>query len=1164
MRLSKIKLGGFKSFVDPTTVRLPGALSAVVGPNGCGKSNVIDAVRWVMGESSAKHLRGDSMEDVIFNGSSSRKPVGQAYIELVFDNSDGSVGGEYARFNEIAVRRQVARDGQSQYLLNGTRCRRRDITDIFLGTGLGPRSYAIIEQGTISRLIEAKPEELRAYLEEAAGISRYKERRRETENRISHTRENLERLDDLREEVDKHLTHLKRQATIAEKYRSLKDEERRAHGEHLALRLRDLGEEVADKSRRVREEETRLESTVAELRRVEANLEQERQRYAEANEQYHEVQGRYYRIGSEISRTEQSIQHHRELRQRQERELEQMTQALTEAREHMEQDHQRLGELDEELASLEPQQQEWAEAERAAADQLAEIEQAMHDWQQRWEAFNERAAEPARTAEVERARMEEAESQLQRSRSRRERLQRERDETDPAATEAELVELGERAEQVRAQAEQRQQALDEVLAEIDAVRERSQQLAQELDGARQEVQTLSGRQESLQALQQAALGEESSAAGRWLETHGLEDSPRLAQRLGVDPGWEQAVETVLQGWLEAVCVAALPERPHLEAARETGLVFLEDRGEETTPTTGLAEKVRAPRALQGLLEGVEVAETLAQALQRQSTVGEGGSLVTADGYWLSRSWLRVPGGGEQHAGVLARERQLEEIQAALARAQAQVEERQSAQDEAQQQLQDLEAQRHRLQEEVNQAHREAGELDARVGKAQSRVDQARQRLQQLDAELAELDEHMAEERQALQEAEQRRNEAMAEIEGLNQERDALNAERSELQARLDEAREQARVQREESHRVALRLESLRSSRESTVQSLERLQAQHDAQQHRYQELEASLAQDQDPIQGLEAELEQLVAQRVEVEKALSEASDRVQALEAEMREQDQQRNRLEQEADRIRQGVEQLRMDWQEANVRRETLEEQLAETGYTADTLQQELPADAKAEDWQAKLEDLGQRIQRLGAVNLAAIDEYASEYERKEYLDSQHADLTEALETLESAIHKIDRETRVRFKETFDRVNGRLSETFPRLFGGGQGYLQMTGDDLLTTGVAVMARPPGKRLSTIHLMSGGEKALTAVALVFAIFELNPAPFCMLDEVDAPLDDANVGRFCDLVREMSEWVQFILITHNKMTMELADQLIGVTMREPGVSRLVAVDVDEAARMATG
>jgi len=1165
MRLKKIKLAGFKSFVDPTSIDLTSNLVGIVGPNGCGKSNTIDAVRWVMGETSAKHLRGESMEDVIFNGSASRKPVGQAFIELVFDNSDGSLGGEYAQYGEISVKRQVSRDGQSQYFLNGTRCRRRDITDIFLGTGLGPRSYAIIEQGMISRFIEAKPEELRVYIEEAAGISKYKERRRETENRIRHTRENLDRLNDLREEIEKQLNHLHRQARTAERFKELRAEERRAKAELLALREKKMTGEVEGRERELREQETRLEQIVAEIRNLEAQLEKDRELHVEANEAFNEVQGRYYKVGGDISRAEQSIQHNRELRFRQERELGQAEQALAQAREHIAQDESKLEEFATQIAELEPEHQQSEGGQEQANTQLAEAEQAMQTWQGEWEELGRRTSEPSEIAQVERTRMEHLDRQIGQYRQRLERLEQELGTLSDATLREEIERFAEQVEESRATADEQQAQLTETIEAINTRREENRGLSHQLDELRGQLQSARGRLASLEALQQAALGEKEESVTRWLADQRLDSAPRLAEKVQAEPGWERAVETVLGDYLEAVCVDNIDTVTGVLESLEHGSLLLFDTQQAGTGSAAgamLATKVKAPWSLEGVLAGVHAADSLNDALAMRSRLGAGESVITRDGIWVGASWLRVSRDADEHAGVLAREQEIRSLQQQVEELDARIGGMEEQLESGRDALRGLEARREELQVEVNRLHRAHADINAQLTNRKSRLEQVESRRTSVTDEMEELRAQSMQAQEELQQATARRNEAVEQMEKLSHEREGLDSRREQLRATLDEARRQAQEHRQRAHEIALKMESVRSAQQGTRQNLERMREQLGQLEARCEELREAMQEGGSPVAELEQELEALLGKRMEVEKELNEARAKVQSVESDMRERDQQRMAAERRADDTRSGLERLRMAWQELKVRQQTVSEQLAETEFQLETLLNEMPEEATIESWQAKVQDLEQKIQRLGPINLAAIDEYKEQSQRKEYLDAQHDDLIEALETLENAIAKIDRETRQRFRDTFERVNARLQEMFPKLFGGGHAHLEMTGDDLLTTGVSIMARPPGKRISNIHLMSGGEKALTAVAMVFAIFELNPAPFCMLDEVDAPLDEANVGRFCDLVREMSERVQFIFITHNKTTMELADRLVGVTMREPGVSRMVAVDVEEAAQMA--
>ena len=1167
MRLSKIKLAGFKSFVDPTTIRFPSNLIGVVGPNGCGKSNVIDAVRWVMGESSAKHLRGDSMTDVIFNGSSARKPVGTASIELVFDNSDGAVGGQYASFGEISARRVLSRDGTSNYFLNGARCRRKDITGLFLGTGLGPRSYAIIEQGMISRLIEAKPEELRMYLEEAAGISRYKERRRETETRIRHTRENLDRLNDLRDEVEKQIRHLQRQARTAERYREMKAEERRLEAELLVLRLAGLEAEAAEQKSALGESENTLQAAVAELRRVEAELEAARERHREEGEALNVVQGDYYRIGAEIARLEQAIQHARELRTRQSQELEQSEQGMLEIRQHIERDSDLLAELNRVLGALGPELEAARGAEARSAEALRSAEQAMQDWQSGWEGFNREASDAREMVEVERARIEQLDGQVTRLAERRRRIEEERGRLAAEAGDEDLDALALELDRAR-ELEQSTQAQDvAVRDEIVQLREQDQQLVEQLDKGRSALQTLRGTLASLEALQQAAVGRRGDQVGKWLDGQGLAERPRLAERLSVEPGWERAVETVLGQYLEAVCVDELDAiATELDSLVQGAASFLEVAGGDSASSDAgmLASRVKGVQGSAALLGGVYAVDDLGAALARRRTLAPGESVITRDGIWLGPNWLRVNRAEDPHSGVLAREQEIRELRASIGGAAYEVEELSARHEEIRTRLAMLEASRDEVRQQAADAHRTAAGLQATLQTARSRREQTANRLEALEREGGEVDTQLAEADAAIRVSRGRLQEGIELMSGFEGRRQGLEAERERLLGALQDVREQARTDRSAAQEIAIRVESRRSSLDSASLSMQRFQDQMARFSARKEELERQLEAGLEPLAERQTALEGLLAQRLEVEESLAAARRKVQALEAELRDFQEQRTARDQVVDRLREELEGLRLSAREVAVRLQTAVEQFAATGFELETLRAELPEDADMLAWEERISQLAARIERLGPINLASIDELREQSERKQYLDAQLADLNDALGTLENAIRRIDRETRTRFKETFDRVNAGMQELFPRLFGGGHAFLQLESEDLLEAGITVMARPPGKRISTIHLMSGGEKALTAVALVFAIFQLNPAPFCMLDEVDAPLDDANVGRFCDIVRAMSEKVQFIIITHNKTTMEMVNQLTGVTMHEPGVSRLVAVDIDEAVQMVAG
>ncbi len=1167
MRLKCIKLAGFKSFVDPTTVSFPSNLCAVVGPNGCGKSNIIDAVRWVMGESSAKNLRGENMTDVIFNGSSGRKPVGQASIELVFDNSDGTLLGEYAAFTEISIKRKVTRDAQNHYYLNGTKCRRRDITDIFLGTGLGPRSYAIIEQGMISRLIEAKPEDLRVYIEEAAGISKYKERRRDTESRMRRTLENLERLTDIRDELERQLSRLQRQAQSAEKYSEYKKEERLLKAQLQALKYRQLDIQAKAKRDTIRDLELRMESFITDQVNKDTLIEKYRSQYTELGDKFNEVQGRYYAIGSEIARLEQSIQHAQERARQLQSDLDQTQRDSREAEENLLIDTQKAEAWEAELLEITPELELIKDAEENSSEALIESEEAMQRWQQEWDGFNQRAAEPRQKAEVQQSRIQHLEQVQQRLLQRVEKLKEEKLGLHDDSADEEIAQFNEQIAELDLTLEEKRQQLDSSAEKLDQQRSDNHHLTNELDALRSQLQTMRGRHASLEALQQAALGEKSKAVGQWLERQSLHQQPRAAESIRVQEGWDKALETVLGNQLQAVCVDGFDSLAGLLGELKQGeLILLDSRARASVSSTNkaptLASKVSADWDIAGLVNGIYLAEDLPAALALRSSLQAGESVITRDGIWLSAHWLRVARDVDASSGVIARRQELEELTAAISAREQEVETLVVQLDDGRETIKQLEQQREQLRRELEELNRRHSEIRSQLSARQVRVEQLLMRRERTDNEIREAREQMEQEAEHLSEARMILSEAIAMMEQDTDERERLLESRDAIRAGLDQARQRARHDKDKAHELAMRVQSVKTQLDAIRQGISRLREQTSRLQERREHLQLSLSENRDPVEEYKLELEAALSKRLAVESNLTDARRALETVEQDLRNAEQSRNRAEQEVQAVRAHLEQERLAAQTFDVQRAGIAQQLQEDEQDLEALLVELPENSEIKPIEEELEALAGRISRLGPINLAAIDEYKTESERKNYLDAQDADLREALETLENAIKRIDRETRTRFKETFDQVNKSLQELFPKVFGGGHAYLELTGEDLLDTGIAIMARPPGKRNSTIHLLSGGEKALTAIALVFSIFRLNPAPFCMLDEVDAPLDDANVGRYARMVEEMSAHVQFIYITHNKIAMEMAHQLMGVTMHEPGVSRLVTVDVDEAAELA--
>ncbi len=1167
MRLKSIKLAGFKSFVDPTTVHFPSNMCGVVGPNGCGKSNIIDAVRWVMGESSAKHLRGESMTDVIFKGSNSRKPAGQASVELVFDNTEGKVTGEYAAYNEISVKRKLTSESKNSYYLNGNKCRRRDIMDIFLGTGLGPRSYAIISQGIVSNLIESKPEELRVFIEEAAGISKYKERRRETENRIRRTNENLERLTDLRDELGRQLGHLQRQAQAAEKYKEYRAEERLKKAQLSALRWRALDQGARSQEQVIGELEVQLEAAISQQRSTDAGMEEDRTLQMELGDTFHETQSRYYGTGNEVTRIEQTLRHQEERAKELSTDLAQVEQGWQEAREQLADDQQQLEAFQEELIEIEPELEMLQAQEETSGERLSAAEEAMQRWQQDWDHFNQRSHEPRRIAEVEQSRIQHAEQVLGRMLERESRLQEELEALGGGEDREEMEALAERLTELELSRETVEIRLEEVATEIDTRRNELQALGKQLDLQKTELNTARGRQASLEALKQAAIGQDTGTLN-WIEDHHLENNARLAETLKVDSGWEKAVETVLGDALQAVCVDQLDSVAGMLDNLEQGALVLIEPG-SSDHFTGkidtlepLALKVQAGLSGLTVLHGVYAADTLEQALLYRKQLQPGESIVTRDGLWLSQDWIRVSRSVDSNAGVLERQQELEALLEKIEALEVSVDERLAEQDQISSFLEQLEAQKETLQKQLTDLNSRYGEVRADLGARQVKLEQFSERRSRLEQELVECKEQHQAEQEAIGESRLKLQEALDIMEQDIDLREQLEERREHCRSQLEAVRQQSQTDKDRTHQLALRQQSISAQINSIKAAIERLSQQTTKLRERREFLTESLSQANSPESDLQEQLEELLARRLEEEEAMQQARIALEEVEQRIRDNEKTRQAAEHKAERFRGQLEKLRMDWQAMEVRRTSLADQLREDQFDLETVLENLPAEASDSTWEQELERLQARIERLGAINLAAIEEYETQSERKRYLDAQNEDLESALNTLENAIRKIDRETRQRFKVTFDKVNKGLQELFPKVFGGGQAYLQLTGDDLLDTGVAIMAQPPGKKNSTIHLLSGGEKALTAIALVFAIFQLNPSPFCMLDEVDAPLDDANVGRYAKMVKEMSERVQFVYITHNKIAMQAANQLVGVTMHEPGVSRPVSVDIEQAAAMA--
>lgn len=1135
MRLKQIKLAGFKSFVDPTQVAFPAAMTAVVGPNGCGKSNVIDAVRWVLGESSAKNLRGDAMTDVIFNGSTQRKPVSQASVELMFENTQGRLQGSLADRSEIAIKRLVTRDGQSNYFLNGTKCRRRDITDIFLGTGLGPRSYAIIEQGMISRLIESKPADLRIFIEEAAGISKYKERRRETENRIKHTRENLDRLSDVREELGKNLDKLKRQAAAAARFKELKAQERKLKAELACVKWLHFHGLLQKTELDIQHKLTEIEQFQAAQSGDQLLVLQLKEQQQELRAEQQQLQQQYYQVGNQITRLEQQQLHQRQRRQSLTDELRSLQLTLQEADSYMAQQREQLAELEFQLEQAAPdselkQEQFESLTEQAehAQEQLLQAQAALQQWQQQFFALQQQQQQNQLKAQH-------SQQQQQQLLNRISQLQQELAQLDAVIDSAAAEPLLAKQRDSQQQLELLQQQSAEAEQRYQELQQAQQQQKQQQLVRQSELKQLTLQREQLNHIQQQV----------------NQQQQQLLKQLQIEPKWAKAVSLVL-GDLQH----ATPEQAGQQSAEQSYV-----SASQCSARAGTLAAVVRSGLYPDVFHQVLLAETIEQAQATQKQLQAAQSVICPQGIWFGSNWQLVPGQAASD-NYLTRQQQLLELAEQIAQLEQQIAEQQQHEVRfdtellaGKQQWQHSVQQLHQTKEQLQQINTDLLLLQQQQQLQQQRRLQASSELtaQQQDFELLslqldELELHSA---------------------ALDQQYQAQKAKEWQLQQLQTQSQQQYQQLKQQQDAVRQQLQQLQLEQQSaqkqlsfSQKNLQRSQQQQQQLQQRFQLVQEQLAEVSEPDAEQHDSLQLLLEQRAEVELLVQQKAEALHQLDDKLRQAEQGHQGVAHLLTQKQKELADLQLSAEGYRVRANNMLEQLTELQVNFKELTETLPAEANEQDWQQQLEKTQDAVARLGPINLAAIEEFEQQDQRKHYLDAQHQDLVSALETLETAIRKIDRETRQKFKETFEQVNEGLQTLFPKVFGGGSAYLDLTEEDLLETGVTIMARPPGKKNSTIHLLSGGEKALTALSLVFSIFRLNPAPFCMLDEVDAPLDDANVGRFCNLVREMSETVQFIYISHNKIAMEMAAQLMGVTMQEPGVSRVVAVDVEDAVKMA--
>jgi len=1175
VRLNSIKLAGFKSFAEPTNFMLPGQLVGVVGPNGCGKSNIMDAVRWVLGESKASELRGESMQDVIFSGTTSRKQASRASVELVFDNADHRAGGQWSQYGEIAVKRVLTRDGNSSYYINNQAVRRRDVQDVFLGTGLGPRAYAIIGQGTISRIIESRPEELRLFLEEAAGVSKYKERRRETENRLSGTAENLTRVEDILRELNANLERLEKQAEVAARYNALQADVTLKQHQLWFLKRADAEAE----QNRVRTEGLQavndLESRMADLRAVEADLETIRQAHYAAGDLVNQAQGRLYEATAEVGKLEAEIRYVVEGRQRVETRLAQLAEQIAQWSARKEDAEAEM----ENLAAGGVDAEERAELLAAQVEEQAQLMPDLEDALRRAQqaATSQRAAvvqvqQQIGVLAAEQRSIDEQSRQLD---VREERLLTDRNAL-AAPDETRLEQLREEleaAQEAAEMAEARHAELQDAVPQLDEDR-RTRQQAVNTESARQA--DLSARLEALKALQEKV--KTDGKLQPWLARHGLDGLQGLWSRIHIEPGWENALEAALRERLGALEVGRLEMvRGFLGSggtdAPPARLAFYSPAGTQAAPAgPGLPAPLSAllrvsdgglRAVLVDWLQGCSTAPSLEDALARraQAQLQPGEVVYVPSGHAVSAHGVTFYAPDSEQSGLLARAQEIEHLEKEVRAQQLIAEESRTALVRAESAYADASQRLVAARREAADTQTRAHTLQVETLRLTQLAEQTRARSQQIGADLAEVQAQLAD----LQE---RRVTAEARFEELDllladsQERDAQLGDRViDAERKLAECREQQRTLERQAQEATFSQRSLEARRAELARTIDTARQQATAladEDQRAREEMGRLS-----AAAAQGGLQQALDLKLEREKALGAQRSEYDDLTARLRASDERRLQLERALDPLRQRITDFQLKEQAARLGLEQYTTLLADAQADLATVAQSIAeGNVRATGLQGEIDRLHREIAALGAVNLAALDELNLARERKTFLDAQMADLTEAMQTLEDAIRKIDGETRQLLSGTFDTVNGHFGRMFPELFGGGQARLIITGDEILDSGVQVMAQPPGKKNQTIHLLSGGEKALTAIALVFAIFQLNPAPFCLLDEVDAPLDDANTERYAKLVSSMARGTQFLFISHNKIAMEMAEQLIGVTMQEQGVSRIVAVDMESALSMA--
>ena len=1162
MRLIQLKLAGFKSFVDPTTIQLQGQRVGIVGPNGCGKSNIMESVKWVLGESSAKEMRSENMDSVIFNGSENRKPISRASVELIFDNSLGKAPTEWSQYAEISVKRVIEREKGSTYYINNLAVRRKDIADLFLGTGLGGRGYAIIGQNTISQIIEAKPEELRSYLEEAAGVSKYKERRRETEFRLRDTRENLSRIQDVLNEIIQQIAKLESQAVIATKYNELTEKHKFHQAQVWVLKKRDASIVWKKNQFQVEKLVNELEQQTAALRKIEAEVENLRQAHIDASDEINKNQASFYEINAEVSNIENNIRNQNELLERSKKELIEIETNLTKNADDQLKFAKDIEEAEIEKVALSELYKTKEENFNSLKSSIQLVEATYLD---STEQFNQVANQFQSTQEkinLEKATIDFIHKTEEEINTRITFLNNEINNIDLTGQslleekESDLADKKLHVEKIEAKIDENKSLATDLEEEIDALRQHQIEIQKELSQIEGEIKTLAQIQDDTQ-------GNESLKS--WTSQHNINTSNRLWEKLKIKTDWVTAIESALGGKLNAVLAQyeTISHRPpaSMVLANLNASHAYKPKNNKLNSALDVIE-ISDPLLMNLLSEWLSNCYIIPKGESYKNFIGnleQGEFLVNQQGDIFTKNSVSFYGKDASLNGILLRQERLKALQEKFPSIDRNSKDISNKLSEAELQLNDYEEQADSYSEELKEALNDFHQTEIEVEKTQQSIAYANEKHSSITNEQNELKTKLTQiqidkttKSSLIHNLE---NDAHRLLEQKTLSEDIKKRHELEYESARKHVNE-AEIQLQESH---FNLKIIGNKINELNNRINLLTEDNNALNNKKDLVKTSI--NTESIEALKLSLREKITVKDEREKILIASRDNLAQKETDLRESEQKRLQTEQAVHPIRDKLEQSRLNERESKLLFEQFQNEIIESQLDEGVLSESITEKTTVKEVQELCNKLQEEINLLGPVNLAAIHELTSEKERKGYLDSQVEDLTSASNTLEDAIRRIDKETRDRLIATFNEVNKNFTEFFKVLFNGGQAQLELLGEEILDTGIQVTAQPPGKKNTTISQLSGGEKALTATALVFALFKLNPAPFCLMDEVDAPLDDSNTLRFTNMVTEMSKNTQFLYVSHNKIAMEMAQQLIGVTMQESGVSRIVEVSLEEVEKM---